>query len=631
MKKMKKYTLKALALILSLFFLGSCERYLDKAPDAGLTETEVFEKFANFKLFFEAAYNGTTKNSSGTWYQVNIRTGHALWISMWDQKTLLDDLTEIGDNGRLIRQYWKQGLMGTDGNMLTNDLARRPVQKAMFTVIRICNTAIANAHRIKDAAENEKDDFIGQAYFLRGYAHLTLINYWGPMPHLTKVIGEDPSGWDLKRPSKLQAYKNVAADMDSAFIFFTKASVESTNKIRRDDAPGGSGHLVFADNIFRPSGVAAKAIKGRALMYGASPLNNANGAKDWEDAAVANWDAIQLALNNAYELMPMSRYSENYLAKYSNEQLFAWHAGNGFSSGSGEVNGLLSGALANKPSGYSGECPTQNMIDKFETKWGESLVTQADRDAATLAGHYKEQDPYVNRDPRFYSSIIYNQAPIVYSTYLNKAQIWYQLDANGGTVYGEMRNEVKYQGCTRTGYYSKKHIGDMSGGNTSYKPYMTDPLIRLGEVYLNYAEAANEAYGPNGSAPGGITATNAVNAIRARATLPPLTSQYTGSKEALRAKIKLERTVELCFEGYHHYFDIRRWKDAPIVMTETLEAINALKVTVSSTYPTGYKYTRSLLPADRQARWKDAMYYLPLDADDYYKMKNFDTSLNPKW
>jgi hypothetical protein len=171
----------------------------------------------------------------------------------------------------------------------------------------------------------------------------------------------------------------------------------------------------------------------------------------------------------------------------------------------------------------------------------------------------------------------------------------------------------------------------MSGGNTSYKPYMTDPLIRLGEVYLNYAEAANEAYGPTGSAPGGITAIDAVNVIRTRATLPPLTSQYTGSKEALRAKIKLERTVELCFEGYHHYFDIRRWKDAPIVMTETLEAINAEKVTVNSTYPTGYKYTRSLLPADRQARWKDAMYYLPLDADDYYKMKNFDTSLNPKW
>ena len=631
---MKRYTIRTLALIMSLFFLGSCKDYLDKAPDAGLTDTQVFEKYANFKLFFEAAYSGTTyQASNNTWYQVNIRTGYPLWVAMWDQKTMFDALTEIADAGRIFRaQDWKQGQMGATANMMTTDLARRPIQKAMFTVIRICNTALANVDRIKDVKDDEKDDFRGQAYFLRGYAHLTLINYWGPMPHITKVIGEDPAGWDLPRPSKSQAYKNVALDMDSAFVYFTKASVNSTNKIRRDAAPGESGHLVFTDDLFRPSGMAAKAIKARALLFAASPENTPNTTKDWEDAAASNWEAIQLALANNYALLPVAQYSNNYLAKFSNEQLYAWYFGNSLTNGSGELQGLLSGAIGNKTTGNSGECPTQNMIDKFETKWGESLVTPEDRAAATAAGHYKEQDPYANRDPRFYNSIIYNQAPIVYTTYSNKAQIWYQINATGGTVWGEMRNEDKYAGCTHTGYYSKKHIGDISGGNTSFKPYITDPIIRLAELYLNYAEAANEAYGPAGSAPGGIPAIDAINIIRNRATLPNLdVAKYASSKDVFRAKIKLERTVELCFEGFHHYFDIRRWKDAPVVMAQPLMAINAEKVTVSTTYPTGFKYTRVALPDNRQARWKDAMYYIPFDTEDYYKMKNFDTSLNIVW
>lgn len=623
---MKRYSIKALSVILSLFILSSCAEYLDKAPEAGLTDNDVFEKHANFKLFFDAAYDGR-ETSGSSHYQVNIRCAYPLWLSFWDQKLLFEDLTEVADGGRILRaQPWKGGTMGATVNMVTTDLARRPILKSMFTVIRICNTALANVDRIKDATEEEKDDFRGQAYFLRGYAHFNLIRFWGPMPHVTAVIGEDPAGWDLPRATKNQSYRNVALDMDSAYMFFEKA-----NKLRRDPGPGQSGHLADPEQK-RPTGVAAKAIKARALLYGASPLNNANGVKDWEDAAKANWEAIQIALQHEYALLPMSQYSDNYLAQYSNEQLFAWYFGNTLTNGSGEMQGLLSGAMANRTTSYSGLCPTQNMIDRFETKWGDPLNTEADRAAAKAAGHFDDQNPYANMEPRFYNSIIYNQAPIVYSAYQNKAQIWFQLDANGNTVYGEHRNEVKYQGTTRTGYYCKKQIGDMSGGNTSFKPYMTDPIIRLAELYLNYAEAVNEAYGPSATAPGAnLTAVGAMNIIRNRALLPDVDAKFTANKEVFREKLKNERTVELCYEGFHRYFDTRRWKDAPSFMSQPIIGVNAEKVPVSSTYPTGFKYTRYELPADRQPRWKDAMYYFPFDTEDYYKMKNFDTSLNPVW
>jgi hypothetical protein len=59
--------------------------------------------------------------------------------------------------------------------------------------------------------------------------------------------------------------------------------------------------------------------------------------------------------------------------------------------------------------------------------------------------------------------------------------------------------------------------------------------------------------------------------------------------------------------------------------------MNIEKVPVSATYPLGFKHTRIALPANRQSNWKDEMYYIPFKSEDYFKMKNFDTSLNPQW
>lgn len=631
---MKKYIIALCTLLLTL---SACEEYLDKAPDSGLQENEVFERRANFKLFFDGVYDGQIKDGSNN-RVVNIRCAFPLWIAFWDQKTTFDELTEIADAGRRFRvQDWKAGQMGATANMMTTDLARRPILKAMFKVIRICNMTIENAHRVKDFindggdnGEKDRSDFIAQAYFIRGFAHFTLIRMWGAMPYINYVVGEDPADWDIPRPTRHQSYLNVATDMDSAFKYFEKAG-----KIRRDPGPGDpSGHLSSSYELFRPNGVTAKAIKARALLYAASPLNNQHGDEDWKAAAIANWEAIDLALKKEYALVPMNKYGDNYLAQYSNEQLWAWSSGTKkFDDGAFE--GLLSGAMRNRTSGNSGECPTQNMVDRFEVvRAGKAyaLNTAADRAAAEAAGAYSEQNPYLNRDPRFYYDIIYNQAPIVWSAYSNKAQIWYQV-SGGKTTYGIHRDEVTYQGCTRTGYYSRKHLGDISGGNTTYQPYITDPIIRLAELYLNYAEAANEAYGPTGAAPGAtLTAEQAINVIRTRATMPGVEAQYLVSKEVFRDKIKNERTVELCFEGFHHYFDTRRWKDAPALMSQPLIGVNAEKLpAATAAYPTGFRYSRYELPADRQPRWKDEMYHFPFDTDDYYKLKVFDTSQNPIW
>jgi starch-binding outer membrane protein, SusD/RagB family len=85
------------------------------------------------------------------------------------------------------------------------------------------------------------------------------------------------------------------------------------------------------------------------------------------------------------------------------------------------------------------------------------------------------------------------------------------------------------------------------------------PRLRLGEIYLFYAEAVNEAFGPNGSVPGSnFTAVDAVNKVRDRANMPPVHSKFTSHKELFRGRIWAERAVELAYEN-KRWYDIRRW------------------------------------------------------------------------
>ena len=181
---------------------------------------------------------------------------------------------------------------------------------------------------------------------------------------------------------------------------------------------------------------------------------------------------------------------------------------------------------------------------------------------------------------------------------------------------------------TYTGYYLRKYWNNNSTLN-KVNIILTDPLCRLAEMYLNYAEAVNEAYGPNGTAPGAtLTAVQAINQVRSRAGMPGVLAAYTGSTAAFRPRIKNERNIELAFEG-HYYNDIHRWMDLEPIMKSQLIGMDIEKVTVTPEYPTGFRFTRLPLPQDRQVVWKPQMYYLPFNNADNLKMTKFVP--NPVW
>ncbi|MGB4415769.1 MAG: RagB/SusD family nutrient uptake outer membrane protein [Paludibacter sp.] len=608
---MKKYFKYIIVLSFSSILFTSClEDYLDVSPESGLTDQEVFTKYENFKKFFDVVYS-----DYGTY---SIATAFPLHWSYCSQKFSLESLTDMSDAGRLqLSQPYKRGTM-YPSQLLYNFKEpswSRPAGEqfgwfeAMWKATRVANIALEKVDMLQNASEVEKNDLRAQAYFVRGFCLFSIFRSYGAMPHITKPLGPDDI-WDIARPSKYETCMSVVEDMDQAIKYYKLA-----NKMRRDPGPGGALHLIDPE-MFRPSGMAATALRARALLYAASPLNNDQGNAPWEAAAKANWEAIQDALSLQYELLPMDKFKQNFNGnRYSNEQLYGWYAGKN-NAAAGHIQYLLPGVFNNSQYN-SGECPTQNTVDKFETIYGDPLNTQEDRDIATALGHYNEQDPYANRDPRLAFTVIYNQSPLPGTWQDGKAQIWIQ----GTSTYGEILNPG-FTGVTQTGYLSRKRWGGESQKNNVSVDY-TEPVIRLGELYLNYAEAANEAYGPNNPAPGAsMSAVEAINVIRNRAGMPNVLSKFTSSKELFRQRIKNERNVELAFEG-HYFYDIRRWMDAPAVYSGTLYGVVVEKVTATADYPTGFKYTRTPLAATRQIAWHEGMYYLPFADRDYKLMKNF--------
>ena len=603
---MNKYLRITFFTALFLSYTISCEEYLDKAPEAGLSEEDVFTKYDNLYKYFEWVYRADENyrdGDGGVFYTSYIIAEKAGSLDF-------ETITNIADAGRVMWGMYHQG----PGPLGDNNVHYGPRLYAMFKCIRICNMILENIHRLTDGTQQDIDDIIAQAYFVRGFAHLEVFKLWGPMPYVKHVIGSDDL-WDIPRLTAQETMQGVAADMDTAMVFFEKAG-----KMRRDPGPGKVGHLNAHDQKL-PNGVTAAAMKGRALLFAASELHNGT-QKDWEDAAVANWKAIELARQYEYALVPYENYYDNYWGTtYSNEMLWGYYGGTANQATGSLMNKqMLVGVITGHRTNNSGICPTQNHVDMYETIWGDPLNTEQDRAAAEALGHYNEQDPFVNRDPRFYLNIVYNGAPL---PGFGTAEIYTEY-VDGEIKYSEFL-DPGYAGRTFTGYTIRKTWGLNSIKNPGTVQY-TCSMIRLGEVLLNYAEAANEAYGPNSPAPGAsMNAVDAINEIRALyPDLAPVQSRLTANKDIFRDRIRNERNVELCFEQ-HYYFDIRRWKTAPEAYNNPKIGVIPEKVPVSAEYPTGFKFERKALEdPDRQGVWFDAKYYMPFMANEYYKMKNFD-------
>lgn len=373
--------------------------------------------------------------------------------------------------------------------------------------------------------EEDRSRLKGQALFLRAFFHFELLKRYGGVTLATHVFKREEN-LNLPKNTFKECLDQLLLDCDSAIkTNIPKWTGESTGKYYWRNGDKG-----------RVTKTAAMALKSRALLYAASPLNMAESGISWQQAADAAKEIIDLkyhsVFNNYYQIF-------NYgAAPYNAEVIFASQAQN---RNDIEQN--------NAPISYDGAKgrtnPTQEMVDAFETINGKMV----DDPTNTM---YSANNPYINRDPRFKLNINYNG-----NTFKGREVATY-VGGNDGLN--------KNINATRTGYYMRKFLSESvtwneTSNTTARRPWI---IFRYAEILLNYAEALNEAQGT-----AAITEVlSKVNQVRQRSGIgmPPLqTTNPNGDgyvapdKDAIRKRIHNERRVELCFEG-HRFYDVRRWK-----------------------------------------------------------------------
>ena len=315
------------------------------------------------------------------------------------------------------------------------------------------------------------------------------------------------------------------------------------------------------NNIFgggftqRMSGRIALAYKARLALLAASPrFNEAGTASLWESAANANAKVLS-------DLGGLSYFDPNGNLFWLKAQVEDSDLNEGNKKETNEIiwrremqtiNTWEQDNYAPTVFGYGRINPTQNFVDAFPMKNGYPI--------GNAASGYDPQNPYADRDPRLAQIVVYDM-----STEWGKTIHILDGTTNDGV------DKTEYS--TRTGYYMRKHLREdvsVETGKTSTQKHII-PIIRATEIFLNYAEAANEAWGPDGTGSNGYSARDVIAAIRNRAgiTQPDAYLASVTSKEDMRKLIHNERRIELSFEGAR-FWDLRRWKDE---LTESAKGI----------------------------------------------------------
>jgi hypothetical protein len=348
----------------------------------------------------------------------------------------------------------------------------------------------------------------------------------------------------------------------------------------------------------------AYAIKSRAVTYAASPLWS-DGTFTWDDATEINKESLYQCLTNDYMLFnikPDPSIAQNAYANYfintSNDRRSVDKET--IYRGSKMRVWAVAGLPSTPGMEKAGPSPSQELIDSYEMANGmPSILGYQDNDhldpIINMESGYDPEDPYSNRDSRFYASIYYNGAIR-------------NLDSPSGAkvetfVGGNEEISTTDRRFTKTGYYIRKFNNFRSGINNEADG--ENRIFRLAELYLNFAESAYQSHGPEvqvNLGPGiSMSARDALNEIRARAEMPPIPSGL--SNQDFEKRYRNERRIELAFEG-HRFFDVRRWK----ILNETDKFVTGMRITREGS---NMLYTRFKLTDRNVSSNKYLMYPIP--------------------
>lgn len=505
----------------------------------------------------------------------------------------------------------------------------------MYLAIRQANVAIENLPKATFTDNSLRDRLLGEAHFLRAYYYQQLVRFYGGVPIISKAYGLNED-YTVSRNTYDECVKFIVADLD-------KAATLLDGKATTDG---------------RATKLSALALKSRVLLYAASDLHDGPTvkAKVSSLASYSNldlvaypsgdrasrWQAAKAAAKavldagKGYKLnltapVSASEGRQNYVsiamggksaagdAAAATELIFQrTHTPQYTQEDNWPLGGIHYG-INNGPNGYhnwAGNTPIQQLVDDYEMMDGSKFDW-------SKAEH--KADPYTNRDPRFYATILYDGAgwkprpsDVAALDPANQIQTGYYDDGKGGKINGIDTREsaIENWNGTRTAYYTRKFIDPdpALADNQSSAQVVPWPFIRYTEAVLNYVEACIETGDE-------AEATAWLNKIRYRSGMPAVTDKGA----ALKARYQNERRIELVYEE-HRYHDARRWLIAPTTVGRGIKSINVeakLKAGATPNVPYKYdktKYTYTYTVQDNTSnetrKWNDKMYFRPISRDE---------------
>jgi len=493
---------------------------------------------------------------------------------------------------------------------------------ASRAAIQYLNLFLQNTDKVAWAKDpNRKtmynDRFKGEAYALRALQLFTLLKTHGGWTSSGQLLGVPidtipqtaTSNFNVPRNTfkecLQQIYKDIARA--KALLPLDYADITDVNAIPAKYQTMGVTKITDYNDAFgtilrgRISGRIVEAIKSQVALLAASPAFGAGTYADAADAAAVVIDRLPNKVNDLSangNTWYTNTTDIDAIKSGSNPSEIIWRS---------DVGSNLDLEKDNFPPSLFGKGrvnPSQNLVDAFPALNGYPI---SDSNSG-----YAASNPYANRDPRLAKYIVVNEGTQGSSS----------TKIISGT-YNTSNNDAlnKQSGAsTRTGYYLRKLLrSDCNpdpSKNTGQKHYTA--RIRYTEIFLNYAEAANEAYGPTGTGSHSYSAYDVIKKIRQRAGITggdAYLESIKSDKDKMRELIRNERRIELCFEN-KRFYDLRRWKVPTANLNETVKGMQVDKLSDGT-----LKYT----PINVEARnYKDYMYFGPIPYSEIRKFNSLE-------
>jgi len=599
---MKLKTIAILFLFAGLVTTG-CKKYLDIVPDERPTEKDAFKDIYAAENFLYSCYAPLPNPRQGT-VSIDLFTTDEV-VTAFEHETFAQFPKGTFTASNPVISYWS----------------------TLYKGIRQCYILIDNVDKTPGLSDEKKALYKAEAKFLVGYYHFLLARMYGPI-----IIQNGVADVQMEA-----ANYPARSSYDDCVKFITNMLDEA--------AAGLPARNLTTSEYGRATSIAAKAIKARMLLYAASPLFNGGGGsqssfytdfkdKDgknlisttydkekWKKAADAAKEAITMAEAAGYQLyhyntsvnstLPADPIEKDlrftFVDKNSSEVIFADTRREGLYDFQNKSTPFIQGTS------WNGIAPTLTMVEEFYTKNGLPI----DKDPAfDYNGRYSvvtgpngtTLNLNLNREPRFNAWVAYHNS-YYEITRGSQKQVLVKFRKNDPQgIQGRSNN------YSPTGYLNKKGVHPLlvqdQLGVTQHYPW---PVVRLAELYLDYAEALIE-YGQDFA-----TAKTYIDKVRTRAGIPTVDQAWSAigganDQATLRSIVRQERTIELYLEN-HRFWDLRRWMIAEPYLGVKAKGMNIQGATDADFF----KITEVVFPRNFRS---PAFYLMPIPIGEINKNAN---------